>query len=90
MTRGGGGGGTLFNGLCGEASPERGTVFQASGQEGVVSLVEVYERVRKSVISACKRYKISTRPKFYLTLLFFSTGNTEKNNNRNVVEEAKT
>ena len=78
MTRGGGGG-TPFNGLCGEASPERGTVFQASGQEGVVSLVEVYERVRKSVISACKRaksrgIKLAQGPSFTLRFSFLAPG----------------
>ena len=73
-------GGTPFNGLCEEASPERGTVFQASGQDGVVSLVEVYERVRKSVIiSACKRaksrgIKLAQGPSFTLRFSFLARG----------------
>ena len=49
----GGGGrlGTPYDGLYGEASPERGTFLKASGYERVgISLVEVYKRVGKSVI----------------------------------------
>ena len=38
----------------GEASPERST-FQASGIWVGISLVEINERVGKSVISDCKR-----------------------------------
>ena len=53
----------------------------------------VYERVGKSVISICKKaktrgIKLAHRPSF--TLRCFSAGNAEKNNNRNVVEGAKT
>ena len=45
----GGGGGTPYNGLYGEALPKRGTFF------GLISQVEVYKRVGKSVISVFKR-----------------------------------
>ena len=41
----GGGGGTPYNGLCGEAPPKRGTFFR----------LQVYERVGKSVTSVCKK-----------------------------------
>ena len=45
-------GGTSYNGLYGEAPPERGTVFRLQLDERVgISLVEAYERVEKSVIS---------------------------------------
>ena len=44
----------MGTGTDGEASPERGT-FQASGIWVGISLVEINERVEKSVISACKR-----------------------------------
>ena len=40
-----GGGGTPYNGLCGEARPKRGTFFR----------LQVHERVGKSVISVCKK-----------------------------------
>ena len=47
----GGGGGTPYNGLYGEAPPERGTFFRLQVYKRVgVSQVEVYERVGKSVI----------------------------------------
>ena len=47
----GGGGNTPYNGLYGEAPPERGTFFTLQVYERVgVSRVEVYERVGKSVI----------------------------------------
>ena len=40
-----------YNGLYGEALPERGTFFMLQVYERVgISLVEVYERVEKSVI----------------------------------------
>ena len=49
--REGGGGCTPHNGLYGEAPPERGTFFTLQVYERVgISRVEVYERVRKSVI----------------------------------------
>ena len=48
---GGGGGSTPYNGLYGEAPPERGTFFTLQVYEMVgISRVEVYERVGKSVI----------------------------------------
>ena len=44
------GGGTPYNGLYGEAPPERGTFFTLQVYERVgISRVEVYERVGKSV-----------------------------------------
>ena len=51
-----GGGGTSYNGLYGEAPPERGTLFTLQVYERVgISRVEVYERVGKSVIYVFKR-----------------------------------
>ena len=45
------GGGTPYNGLYGEAPPERGTFFRLQVYERVgISQVEVYKRVGKSVI----------------------------------------
>ena len=45
------GGGTPYNGLYGEALPERGTFFRSQVYERVgISQVEVYKRVGKSVI----------------------------------------
>ena len=42
----GGGGGTLFNGLYGEAPPEKGTFFTLQVYKRVeISRVEVYERI---------------------------------------------
>ena len=47
----GGGGGTPYNGLYGEAPPERGTFFTLQVYERVgISRVEVYERLRESFI----------------------------------------
>ena len=44
-------GGTPYNGLYGEAPPERGTFFRLQVYKGVgISQVEVYKRVGKSVI----------------------------------------
>ena len=52
----GGGGGTSYNGLYGEAPPERGTFFTLRIYERVgISRVKVYERVGKSVIYVFKR-----------------------------------
>ena len=52
----GGGGSTPYDGLYGEAPPERGTFFMLQVYERVgVSLVEVYKRVGKSVIWVCER-----------------------------------
>ena len=46
-----GGGGTFYNGLHGEAPPERGTFFRLQVYKRVgISQVEVYKRVGKSVI----------------------------------------
>ena len=51
-----GGGGTPYNGLCGEAPPERGTFFRLQVYERVgILLVGIYERVGKSVICVCER-----------------------------------
>ena len=54
---GGGGKGYSYNGLYGEAPPERGTFFMIQVHESCVevTLVEVYERVEESVISVFKR-----------------------------------
>ena len=47
----GGGGGTPFNGLYGEAPPQRGTFFMLQVYEKVgISRNKVFERVGKSVI----------------------------------------
>ena len=52
----GGGQGTPYNGLYGEAPPKRGTFFRLQVYERVgISLVEVYKRVGKFVIRICKR-----------------------------------
>ena len=52
----GGGGCSPYNGLYGEAPPERGTFFRLQVYERVgILLVVVYERVGKSVIWVCKR-----------------------------------
>ena len=49
------GGGATYNGLNGEAPPERGTLFRLQVKKRVgISLIEVYKRVGKSVISFCK------------------------------------
>ena len=54
----GGGGGTPYNGLYGEASPERGTFFKSQIYKRVgISLPEVYERVGKSDIWVCKKVR---------------------------------
>ena len=46
-----GGGGNPYNGLYGEAPPERGTFFRLQVYKRVgISQVEVYKRVGKSVI----------------------------------------
>ena len=49
-------GGTPYDGLHGEASPERGILFRLQVYERVgISLVEVYKRVEESVIWVCER-----------------------------------
>ena len=46
-----GGGGTPYNGPYGETPPERGTFFRLQVYKRVgISRVEVYKRVRESVI----------------------------------------
>ena len=51
----GGGGGSSFHDLYEEAPPKRGTFFRFLVNERVgISLVEIYEKVGKSVISVCK------------------------------------
>ena len=58
-------GGTPCNDSCAEAPPERGTFFRLQIHERVeILLVEVYERVGKSVIWVCERDKGLTE-KFY-------------------------
>ena len=56
-------GGTSYNGLYGEAPPEMGTVFRLQLDErvGISSLVELYERVGKSVIWVRKKAQKSKR-----------------------------
>ena len=49
-------GDTPYNGLYGEAPPERGIFFRLQVYERVgISPVEVYKRVGKSVIWVCER-----------------------------------
>ena len=70
--RGGGGGGagcgvggTPYNNLYGETPPEVGTFFGLQVDERVgISLVEVYERVEKSVISVGKKAQKSYQIQF--------------------------
>ena len=51
-----GGGGTPYNGLYGEAPPERDTFFRLQVYERVgILLIEVYKRVGESVIWVCER-----------------------------------
>ena len=61
------GGGTPYNGLYGEAPPERDTLFrlQVYKREGI-SLVEVYERVGKSIIVASKKTSKGLTCAFYI------------------------
>ena len=48
-----------YNGLFGEALPERGKSFRLQVFKRVgISLVEVFERVQKSVISVCEKDQI--------------------------------
>ena len=55
-SRGWKGGFTPYSDLYWDPPPERSSIFQASAYERVeISLVEVYERVGKSVISAGKK-----------------------------------
>ena len=49
-------GGDAYKGLYGEAPPERGIFFRLQAYKRVgIPLVEVYERVGKSVVSVCKK-----------------------------------
>ena len=54
------GGGTLYNGITGQAPPERGTFFmlQLYKWEGIFL---IYERLETSVISVCKRAQRASR-----------------------------
>ena len=50
------GGGTPYDGLYGQAPPERGIFFRRQVYErGGISLGEVYKRLGKSVIWVCER-----------------------------------
>ena len=56
------GGGSPYNGLYGEALPERGTFIRLQVYERVeILLVEVNERVGKSVIWVCERAQWANR-----------------------------
>ena len=62
--------GTPYNGLYGEAPPERGTFFRPQVYKRVgILLVEVYGRVGKSVIFVCEKAQHLTD-----ALLFFCWG----------------
>ena len=56
------GGNTSYDGLYGEAPPERG-IFIRYERVGI-SLVEVYKRVGKSVIWVCERAKRAEQMNF--------------------------
>ena len=67
LSQGGGGEGTAQNNLYGEAPPERSTfsgITYESRRVGI-SLVEVYERVGKSVISVCTKALTGLTDAFY-------------------------
>ena len=51
---GGGEGVTFYNGISGQALPERGTFFMLQGHKWKGNFL-VYERLGTSVISVCKR-----------------------------------
>ena len=56
-----GGGGTPYDGLYGEAPPERGTFFRLEVYERIgISLVEVYERAAGKS-SVCERAQRANR-----------------------------
>ena len=60
-----GAGDTPYNGPYGEASPERGILFRLQVCERVgILLVEVYERIVKSVISVYKKAQNSKQIHF--------------------------
>ena len=70
---GGGGGGTPFKVLYGEAPPERGTFFMLQVYERVgILLVEVFKRVGKSVISVCEMAQRAEQMNF---MTLYSRGN---------------
>ena len=57
-----GGGGTPYNGLYGEAPPERSIFFRLQVYKRVGTLlVEVYERAGKSVVPVCERAQRANR-----------------------------
>ena len=59
------GGGTPYNGLYGEAPPERGTYLSLQVYErGGISLVEVYGRVETNVIFGSKKVQKGKQMKF--------------------------
>ena len=59
-------GGTPYNGLYGEAPPERGTFFRLQVHKRVgISLVVIYGRAEKSVISVGKKAKKGITDAFY-------------------------
>ena len=71
-------GGTPYNGLYGEAPPEMGAFLRLQGQgyERVgISLVEVYERVEKSVSSVGKKVQ-----KSYQIHFMHGCGKSRENN----------
>ena len=56
------GGGTPYDGLYGEAPPERGTLFRLQVYESVgISLVEVYKRVGNLSLKSVKGPKRTNR-----------------------------
>ena len=56
MAQGEGGEGTPYDGLYCKAPPKRGTVFRLQVYERVgIALVEVHDRVEKSLIFVCKK-----------------------------------
>ena len=64
-------GGTPYNGLYGEAPPEMGTFLRLQGQgyERVgISLVEVCERVGRSVISVGKMHFVAVKTFWFCDL----------------------
>ena len=59
-------GGTPYDGLYGEAPPERGIFFRLQVYERVgILLVEVYKRVEKTVIWVCERAQKGLADEFY-------------------------
>ena len=55
-----------YTGLYGKAPPERGTFFRLQTYQRIkISLIEVYERVGKSVTSECKKTQKRLTDVFY-------------------------